>query len=140
VIRALKGNGISASDFASMANFADKIFHTLATANVASVHDSFDVSSWIVGRGASNHMTPYLHLSTTKRHLSSPVWVGLPDGTLKSITLVGDVHIHPDLTLQEVFYVPGFLYNLLSQPGIHRMEETKKWKMENIEGFKKGAL
>jgi len=38
----------------------------------------------------------------------------LPDGTLKQVSMVGEIPLNSQLTLYNVLYVPGFKFNLLS--------------------------
>ena len=70
--------------------------------------------SWIIDTGASDHMTYDLSLFSRTTSLSTPIKVTLPDGTLKPVTLVGDIQLSPTLTLQTVLFVPDFKYNLFS--------------------------
>ncbi|GJW63602.1 copia protein [Tanacetum coccineum] len=69
---------------------------------------------WISDSGASDHMSPHLNLFITTKHLKKPIIVHLPDGTSKTMTIVGQVQLTPSLILTDVFYVPDFQLNLLS--------------------------
>ncbi|GJU12708.1 pyridoxal 5'-phosphate synthase-like subunit PDX1.2 [Tanacetum coccineum] len=69
---------------------------------------------WISDSGASDHMSPHLNLFITTKHLKKPIIVHLPDGTSKTVTIVGQVQLTPSLILTDVFYVPDFQLNLLS--------------------------
>jgi len=46
--------------------------------------------------------------------LPHPVSVTLPDGSIKPVTITGDIHLSSHLTLHNVLFVPDFRYNLLS--------------------------
>ncbi|KAK9689148.1 hypothetical protein RND81_09G038700 [Saponaria officinalis] len=46
--------------------------------------------------------------------LSKQIMVGLPDGTTKLVTYIGEVTIHSDIILHDVLYIPDFKHNLLS--------------------------
>nr|GEW70503.1 hypothetical protein [Tanacetum cinerariifolium] len=69
---------------------------------------------WIVDTGASDHMSPYLHLFQSIRILKKPIRIKLPDGTSKWVDKVGHIQINSSLILHNVFYVPEFKVNLLS--------------------------
>lgn len=40
--------------------------------------------------------------------------IGLPDGRINEVTMVGDIILHPNIILKGVLYVSAFQYNLLS--------------------------
>ncbi|KAK9748848.1 hypothetical protein RND81_02G085000 [Saponaria officinalis] len=50
-------------------------------------------SHWIVDSGATDHMTFCRHLFVSWKTLDKPVSVGLPDGSVKTVTIVGDVKL-----------------------------------------------
>lgn len=80
-----------------------------------SCHVALDLKEdWIVDTGATDHMSPYLHLFTSIRVLKKPIKMLLPDGTCKLVTKIGSVQLNPSLILSNVFYVPDFQINLLS--------------------------
>lgn len=70
--------------------------------------------SWIIDTGASNHMSPYLHLFHSLQSLKHPIQVKMSDGTFKIVTTIGHVTLTSSLTLQNVLFVPDFKFNLLS--------------------------
>lgn len=114
VLRALQGKSISPSTSVGMANLAGKFsFINASSFNVGTL-GFFGKNSWITDTGASDHMTPHLDLLTNKRKLNKPILVGLPDGSVKQVTHIGDIKVCPDIVLKEVLYVPEFRYNLLS--------------------------
>nr|GEX37514.1 hypothetical protein [Tanacetum cinerariifolium] len=63
--------------------------------------------------GASDHMSPHLNLFISTKNLKTPIIVHLPDGSSKTVTIVGQVQLTPSLILTNVFYVPDFQLNLL---------------------------
>ena len=69
---------------------------------------------WVTDTGASDHMTPHFNLFISVTYLQTPIIVHLPDGSSKSVTIVGNVQLTPTLVLTNVFYVPDFQLNLLS--------------------------
>ena len=46
--------------------------------------------------------------------LSKPIYITLPDGSVKHVTLAGSVRLGSNFFLQQVLYVPEFKFNLLS--------------------------
>nr|GFA25326.1 hypothetical protein [Tanacetum cinerariifolium] len=71
------------------------------------------ILDWISDTGASDHMSPHLHLFTCVKTLKHPIIVHLPDGRTKIVTLMGQVKITPFLTLNNVFHVSDFQLTLL---------------------------
>ncbi|GJV30428.1 pyridoxal 5'-phosphate synthase-like subunit PDX1.2 [Tanacetum coccineum] len=55
---------------------------------------------------------PFLFITVT--YLKNLIIVHLPDGSSKTVTIVGSVKLTPTLILTNVFYVPDFQLNLLS--------------------------
>ncbi|GKE83646.1 hypothetical protein Tco_1557388 [Tanacetum coccineum] len=83
--------------------------------NILSKHLQLDIRiDWIVDTGASDHMSPYLHLFQSIRILKKPIRIKLPDGTSKWVDKVGHIQINSSLILHNVFYVLEFKVNLLS--------------------------
>lgn len=72
--------------------------------------------SWIVDSGASSHMCGRKDFLIDCAAPKATRNVYLPDGTSKSVTLIGTVKISDHLILRNVLYVPGFSYNLISVP------------------------
>jgi len=70
--------------------------------------------TWIVDTGASDHMSYDLDLFDKLEALSKPVFITLPDGSIKKVTLEGNVKLNDNLPLSTVLYVPEFKFNLLS--------------------------
>ncbi|KAK9706543.1 hypothetical protein RND81_07G133900 [Saponaria officinalis] len=69
---------------------------------------------WIVDSGATDHMVARKDVLINSRMLNQPILVGLPDGTTRTVTKIGEVQIHPKILLHDVLFVPGFKHNLLS--------------------------
>ncbi|GKB33099.1 retrovirus-related pol polyprotein from transposon TNT 1-94 [Tanacetum coccineum] len=73
---------------------------------------------WINDTGASDHMTPNKCLFISTKALKKPIIFHLPDGTSKIVTIVGKVQLTLNLILTDVFYVPEFQLNLLSNSSV----------------------
>lgn len=73
--------------------------------------------TWIIDSGASEHMCfdPKFFLKLIP--LSVPVTINLPNSYRIKVTHTESIGIFPNLTLQNVLFVPSFRYNLLS---VHR--------------------
>ncbi|GKC94116.1 pyridoxal 5'-phosphate synthase-like subunit PDX1.2, partial [Tanacetum coccineum] len=92
-----------------------KVYSFHVSLNILSKHLQLDIRiDWIVDTGASDHMSPYLHLFQSIRILKKPIRIKLPDGTSKWVDKVGSIQINSSLILHNVFYVPDFKVNLLS--------------------------
>ncbi|KAK9673764.1 hypothetical protein RND81_12G187800 [Saponaria officinalis] len=108
MIQANQGGSV---DFASSSiNYAGK----LVASNAVSCNHNSVMMEWIVDSGATDHMSAQKHLFLNMRPLISPIFVALPDGTLKTVTHIGDVQLHPKILLREVLFIPEFKHNLLS--------------------------
>jgi len=97
--------------FSSFAGIS-KIDHTRSLCLLSCVSNW--QNTWIINTGASDHMCHNKDLFSTLKVLSKPSTVTLPNGKCVSITHTGTVILSDVLTLQGVFYVPNFKYNLLS--------------------------
>ncbi|KAK9750505.1 hypothetical protein RND81_02G201300 [Saponaria officinalis] len=132
-------------------NFAGKIFATNVTTS------SCTSMVWIVDSGATDHMVASRDVLINNRVLIKPILVGLPDGTTRTVTKIGEVQIHPKILLHDVLFVPGFKHNLLSvgkllsRDGIckvhkyvellhSRLGHTSVGKMEHITAVKTADL
>ena len=98
-------NSSAFAHFAGMASNGSHSYISCAVLNGAR-------GSWIIDTGASDHMTFDFKLFSNTTSLSNPVNVTLPDGSLKPVTLVGDIQLSPTLLLHNVLFVPDFKYNL----------------------------
>ncbi|KAL2899032.1 Retrovirus-related Pol polyprotein from transposon RE1 [Bienertia sinuspersici] len=58
-------------------------------------------------------MCSNLQMFQDKIALTTPIKVGLPDGTVKSVKYVGTVKLSPGIVLFNVLFLPDFTHNLL---------------------------
>ncbi|CAH9138233.1 unnamed protein product, partial [Cuscuta epithymum] len=91
-------------------NFAG-MAHALHTKTVTT---NSKVCTWIVDTGASDHMTFDSSIFSITKNLEKPIKVGLPDGSIKSVIMIGDVNLTDEIILKDVLFLPGFQHNLLS--------------------------
>ncbi|KAK1390070.1 hypothetical protein POM88_018248 [Heracleum sosnowskyi] len=63
---------------------------------------------------ASDHMAIHLSMFLDIHTLDTPLQIALPDGSLKSVHIIGSIQLTHDIVLKGVFYVPDFNHNLLS--------------------------
>ncbi|XP_074266457.1 uncharacterized protein LOC141589731 [Silene latifolia] len=70
-------------------------------------------TSHIVDTGASVHITSNILLLHHVKVLAKPVYVGLPDGTIKLVHKTGQVYLNEHITLHDVLLIPDFKQNLL---------------------------
>ncbi|XP_074306275.1 uncharacterized protein LOC141641515 [Silene latifolia] len=104
----MKQKGVMNSEYSAV-NFAGTSFVTNAYTNLQTCF-----KTWIVDSGATDHMSSAINLFQNKRNLSKPIVVGLPDGTYKRVTIIGDIILSQDLILHKVLYIADFKHNLLS--------------------------
>ncbi|XP_074293795.1 uncharacterized protein LOC141620956 [Silene latifolia] len=69
---------------------------------------------WVIDTGASDHMTSDVSLLHDIKKLQSPLFVSLPDGSVKTVYHTGNVFLTKDITLLNVLLISGFKPNLLS--------------------------
>ena len=105
----------SYAHFAGMAK--SKSYPTTHSSIECLVKNSY-YGSWIVDTGASDHMTHNLSFLDNVQPLAKSVHITLPDGTIKRVSQVGQVRLCPNLTLDNVLYVPNFKFNLIS---VHKL-------------------
>lgn len=67
---------------------------------------------WIIDSGATDHITPYVHLLSNVQTINSSLH--LPNGHTAQVTHVGNINLTDNLKLDHVLCVPTFSYNLLS--------------------------
>lgn len=79
------------------------------------VHNS---RTWIIDLGASEHMCFDSKSFISLIPLSLPLHLSLPNSFKLNVTHAGSVRILPNLTIDNVLYVPEFTYNLLS---VHKL-------------------
>ncbi|KAK9706598.1 hypothetical protein RND81_07G137900 [Saponaria officinalis] len=71
-------------------------------------------SSWILDSGTSDHMCSNKSLFSEIHIIPKPYSISLPNGHVVTINCVGTVILTPQITLQNVLFVPCFKFNLLS--------------------------
>ncbi|GJV35439.1 retrovirus-related pol polyprotein from transposon TNT 1-94 [Tanacetum coccineum] len=119
MMKMFKGQGLDPSNIASTSQAHAgtyyirckpyRVFSFHVTLNVLAKNLQLDLRvDWIVDTGASDHMSPHLHLFHSLRVLKKPIKIRLPDGTSKWVEKVGHIRINNLLTLHNVFYVPDF--------------------------------
>jgi len=70
--------------------------------------------SWIIDSGATDHITPHLHLFQSFIPVSRPCFITLPNGKNVQVQNIGTVALNTNIMLQDVLHVPKFHFNLLS--------------------------
>jgi hypothetical protein len=84
---------------------------TVISASCFSVVSSLD--TWILDSGATDHVCSSLSLFT-KYHNVNPIPVKLPNGSIVTTDIVGDINVTQHITLHNVLYMPKFSFNLIS--------------------------
>ncbi|XP_074297482.1 uncharacterized protein LOC141628210 [Silene latifolia] len=69
---------------------------------------------WVIDTGASDHMTSDASILHDVINLPHPLFVALPDGTLKPVYRTGTVYLTKQIVLYGVLLIPDFKPNLLS--------------------------
>ncbi|KAL0349970.1 UNVERIFIED_CONTAM: hypothetical protein Sradi_4146200 [Sesamum radiatum] len=103
VMRALQTSDVNlhGSNFAKYDDFA-------GTALTLTKNKSLCIDSWIIDSGASAHMCANAAAFNQLTPLRNKASIKLPDGTTQEVKFAGDIHIHGDLTLTHVLFVPTF--------------------------------
>ena len=70
--------------------------------------------NWIVDSGATDHITPHLHLFHSFSPMAKVCSIIMPNGKQVAVKHVGTVVLHPNIILQDVLHIPDFQFNLLS--------------------------
>lgn len=68
---------------------------------------------WIIDSGASEHMTSDSSILFNIKTLLKPVFVNLPNSQRIKVTKAGSVNILPEITIENVLFVPSFRCNLM---------------------------
>ncbi|CAM8997807.1 unnamed protein product [Rhodiola kirilowii] len=71
-------------------------------------------NTWILDSGATDHVTPHMHLLFDVKLMKNPYEVLMPNGTKAAVTHTGSCTINDNLIIHEVLLVPDFKFNLLS--------------------------
>ncbi|XP_071739051.1 uncharacterized protein [Rutidosis leptorrhynchoides] len=105
----------------NMYNDSTACIHKLIASHISTQKYRFIASlvshvknAWIVDSGATDHVSNTLSNMHNIHHCKSPILVTLPNGHNTSITKLGSVTINSNIILHDVFYIPSFSYNLLS--------------------------
>jgi len=69
---------------------------------------------WIIDSGATDHITPHLHLFCSYQAVSSLCFITMPNGEQVQVRHIGDIQLSLNITLQGLLHVPEFQFNLLS--------------------------
>ena len=113
------GVGQQSDTVNSFAHFVGKTPVSISShSSVCNAVLSNALGSWITDTGASDHMTHDPTLFTSTKILTTPIHVTLPDGTLKTVTEVGQIPLNKHIILHEVLFVPEFKFHLLS---VHKL-------------------
>ncbi|XP_074352122.1 uncharacterized protein LOC141691286 [Apium graveolens] len=97
------GSWYSGSQFAgTVLHFANAVESTML----------YSEDHWIIDTGATDHITPYVHLLHDVQPFTS--LLNLPNGASAAVTHIGKIHLSAGVTLYNVLCVPTFTYNLLS--------------------------
>ena len=117
VLKFAKGSQSSGQQFdakeGGFAHFAGKDVST-GFSSICCVSQHGLHITWVVDTGASDHMSHDLTLFDKLEALSKPVSITLPDGSVQTVILGGNVRLDDRITLRRVLYVLGFKFNLLS--------------------------
>ncbi|CAM8893240.1 unnamed protein product [Rhodiola kirilowii] len=70
--------------------------------------------TWILDSGATDHITPHIHLLFDVKLLQIPYEVVMPNGSKAMVTHTGSSTINSHLTITDVLLVPAFQFNLMS--------------------------
>jgi len=97
----------------NFAHFAGNVISTGFTSICCAAQDG-TTTTWIVDTGASDHMAYDSTIFVNMAVLPRPISITLPDGSSKTVTLVGDVVLANNIRLKRVLYVAEFKFNLLS--------------------------
>ncbi|XP_074276895.1 uncharacterized protein LOC141600551 [Silene latifolia] len=107
-------NGLVSSVVDQVLNRLNEFSCILLLSHANAVHSSLMLHDWIIDTGASDHMTFNFFLMHNVRILPKPLSIGLPDGTVKYVTKIGDVSLTDNIVLLSVLFLPDFRQNLLS--------------------------
>lgn len=96
MLKLLKKGSVLA-DFGASASTMVNTLHSLNSSSMYTVPyscfvvENSKIGSWIVHSGATNNLTPHMHLLTHKTTLNHHILVRLPNGSLKFVTVVWKV-------------------------------------------------
>jgi len=70
--------------------------------------------SWIMDSGATDHITPHLHLFQSYTPVLHDCFITMPNGRQVQVKHIGTTLLNADIVLHNVLHVPDFHFNLLS--------------------------
>ena len=80
---------------------------------------SHHARSWIFDSGATDHFCYDLHMFSTYKLIENKEnFITIPNGNRVQVTHIGTVKLNAAIELQDVLYVPDFLFNLIS---VHKL-------------------
>jgi len=97
----------------STSTSGDSTATIMLAGKVVCVSASHPGSKWIIDSGATDHITPNLHLFSSYSALTHDFFIVMPNGKHARIYHVGTIQLTPSLSLTNALY-PDFHYNLLS--------------------------
>lgn len=109
------GNTVSTDASSWLSSLDTFKFSGMAAHVVNYVHaldKTLSQNKWIVDTGATDHITPFLHLLQDVQPCHTTLQ--LPNGATATISHVGNLMLSSSLKLTNVLCVPSFAYNLLS--------------------------
>ncbi|XP_019173563.1 PREDICTED: uncharacterized protein LOC109169142 [Ipomoea nil] len=74
---------------------------------------SYSKNTWILDSGATHHIVCCMELLSNPKEVHN-MFVRLPNGQQVAISCIGRVCLSDEFILQNVLYIPGFCYNLIS--------------------------
>ena len=66
-------------------------------------------------RGATDHITPLLHLFQSYKPVTHDCYITMPSGRQVQVKNIGTVALNIEIRLQDVLHVPDFQFNLFQQ-------------------------
>ena len=86
--------------------------HSVFSAKIVN-RRAYDLHTWVIGTGASDHIVCFIQLLTSYTEISHTM-VELPNGEAAIVTHIGIIQLSSHITLTNVLCVPTFTFNLLS--------------------------
>lgn len=115
-------NWSSSYSVTNIVQFSGTITHSVSQIhNVSTDHSQF---KWIIDTGATNHITPHLHLLQDVH--SCTATLQFPNGATAAISHVGKLCLTDNIILSNVLRVPSFAYNFLS---ISKLLQDTTWQV-----------
>ncbi|KAI3830073.1 hypothetical protein L1987_04206 [Smallanthus sonchifolius] len=104
--------------------FSRNLFSSHSFFGCCSTYDLGTNNNWVVDSGANQHMVESDENLINELDVSEFNFkVGHPNGTSAKVTKIGNIRLNENVTLFDVFVVPGYKVNLLS---IHKLAKDNK--------------